>query len=454
MDYDSSQLSFLGKGLVVGVLTGVVVSAFRFGIVHLLALVKAGFAASHSQWWWLLVLLAGFGVVWVVASYLLHSEPDIGGSGIPQIEGLLQGSLYLEWWQILWKKWLAGLLSIGSGLFLGREGPSIMLGAMVGAGVAQARNNRGTGQRLLVASGAAAGLSAAFNAPIAATLFVLEEIYHNFSPLLWITALTAAIAANMISAALFGLNPVLQLPTSLTFPMHYYWALLVLGIIVGLLGRLYQLLTVNANTFYRKLHLPFALQTLVPLLLLLPLGWFAPEYLGGGHDVIITVGARHEVILALTGLFLLRLVGATLSYGSGLPGGIFLPMLSLGAVLGAVVGQSMVALGWLPQKFVVDCLIYAMAGFFACVCKAPFTAILLITEMVGSLHHLMPLAIVALVAYIVVDVLHGAPIYAALLDNMLRKRGQLTLSVDYVDHIELAVMVDSIIQDRDRKSVV
>nr|WP_279383354.1 chloride channel protein [Secundilactobacillus collinoides] len=94
------------------------------------------------------------------------------------------------------KKFVGGVLAIGSGLFLGREGPSIQLGATVGQGVAAVTHNTGSQRRLMIASGASAGLSAAFNAPIASTLFILEEVYHNFSTLIWLSALASALAAT------------------------------------------------------------------------------------------------------------------------------------------------------------------------------------------------------------------------------------------------------------------
>lgn len=97
-----------------------------------------------------------------------------------------------------------------------------------------------------------------------------------------------------------------------------------------------------------------------------------------------------------------------------------MPILSLGAILGGLYGSFMADIGLMPRIYVVNFIIYAMAGYFACISKAPFTAILLVTEMVGSIKHLMPLAVVALVAYMVVDLLRGEPIYAAMLDNILK----------------------------------
>lgn len=116
------------------------------------------------------------------------------------------------------------------------EGPSIQLGASVGQGLAAGFKLSGTDRRLLIASGSAAGLAAAFNAPIAGTLFVLEEVYHNFSPLVWLTALAGAIGSDFVSLNVFGLVPVLHLSYSRSLPVSSYWHLILLGILWACLG--------------------------------------------------------------------------------------------------------------------------------------------------------------------------------------------------------------------------
>ncbi|MCG6527941.1 chloride channel protein, partial [Vibrio parahaemolyticus] len=140
-------------------------------------------------------------ILWVILSIitaiivilLVKSEPQIKGSGIPQVEGKLSGEIDYNWFSVLWKKFIGGILSVGSGLFLGREGPSIQLGAAVGQGLSQFFEAPKSEEKILISSGASAGLSAAFNAPIAGLLFILEEIHHSFSPLVWLTSFASVI---------------------------------------------------------------------------------------------------------------------------------------------------------------------------------------------------------------------------------------------------------------------
>lgn len=419
---DLTRLGEIGRGLLVGIIAGVIVSLFRFCIEYGLKFVQWVYGQIQQSPMLVIPWIILSIIVAVFVGWLVKQVPDIKGSGIPQVEGQLAGELDYAWWPVLWRKFVGGILGIGSGLFLGREGPSIQLGATIGQGVAEKLHQTGADRRSLIAGGAAAGLSAAFNAPIASTLFILEEVYHNFSPIIWTTALASAIASNFISLNFFGLVPVLHIPYGQNLPLSQYGNLIGLGVFLGVFGYLYQNVTLTMPGWYAKLRLPSWLNGLVPFLLVIPIGLKWPQLLGGGNAVILNLAAVTPALLVLVGIFVLRFAFSTISYGSGLPGGIFLPILSLGAILGAIYAQAMVSLGWMPASFVSNFIIFAMAGYFAGIGKAPFTAILLITEMVGTLHHLMPLAVVSMTAYLVVDLLGGAPIYEALLEKLIEPK--------------------------------
>ncbi|WP_054726776.1 ClC family H(+)/Cl(-) exchange transporter, partial [Paucilactobacillus hokkaidonensis] len=424
--FDSTRLRQIIRGLLIGLAVGLVVSIFRLAIEYGLKMVIAIYQIMH-QTPWLLLPWTGLSIALaLILGNMAQKNPAIQGSGIPQIEGQLAGSYEERWWPVLWRKFVGGILSIGSGLFLGREGPSIQLGAAIGQGFAEFKHDSQINRRVSIASGAAAGLSAAFNAPIASTLFILEEVYHNFSPLVWLSALVSALTSNFVSLNFFGLTPVLHISYSQSLPLNQYGHLIILGIILGLMGRLYQITLLKLPIWFGKLKsIQPAWYPVLPFTLVIVVGWFWPNTLGGGNGLIIQMAQHNPSILILFGLLILRFVFSMISYGSMLPGGIFLPILTIGAVIGGLYGQIMVSAGWLNATLVSNFIIYAMAGYFAGIGKAPFTAILLITEMVGSLGHLMPLAVVSIVAFTVVDLLSGAPIYESLL-NKLIKRTEIT----------------------------
>ena len=207
--YQHPQFIHVLRAILVGLLTGLVVSLFRLAIQQGLNFVMTCFQYFHHHptgliWWAVGAVILALALGWLTQRY-----PNIKGSGIPQVEGQLTSQFDEQWWPVLWRKFFGGILAIGSGLYLGREGPSIQLGATIGQGVAEKSHAGELNRRVEIASGAAAGLFAAFNAPIASTIFILEEVYHNFSPVIWLATFVSALCSNMVSLTFFGLRPVL-----------------------------------------------------------------------------------------------------------------------------------------------------------------------------------------------------------------------------------------------------
>ena len=163
---NKTNIKLLLQALVVGIFTGVVVGLFRFGIEKTSGFWLHLFQLAHSNPLWFIVILIGFIAVAVIAGYFVKLQ--------------LQGKLSLQWFPILWRKLIGGILVIGTGLFLGPEGPSLQLGSTIGQGVGQGFKQNKLNSRILLATGAASGLSAAFGAPLSGALFILEEVFYNF----------------------------------------------------------------------------------------------------------------------------------------------------------------------------------------------------------------------------------------------------------------------------------
>lgn len=426
---DNTSLKLLGQALIVGIITGAVVGIFRFGIEETSGFWLHLFSLAHQNPVWFIAIIVGFILVAVIAGYFVKQQPHVGGSGIPEVKLELQGKLSVKWFPILWRKLIGGILVIGTGLFLGPEGPSLQLGSSIGQGVGEKANQTKTNQRVLLATGAASGLSAAFGAPLSGALFVLEEVFHNFSPRVWMNALAGAIASNFVVSNFFGLHPSLAITYNYSFPLPLYWHLILLGLVLGVLGHFYKVGLFSLKKVYLKIKfLPRWLHGLIPLAILIPIAYFWPLITGPGNRLILslskTITTQGWITVGMLAFFfVLRLVFSIISYDSGLPSGIFLPILTMGALIGATYGTFMVQLGLLPQKFVVNLVVFSMAGLFAAIIRAPFTAIILITEMVGSLLHLMPLAVVAFIALLIDELLGGRPIYDSLANAMQGKNG-------------------------------
>ncbi|MFC3928021.1 ClC family H(+)/Cl(-) exchange transporter [Streptococcus caprae] len=439
---NSHILVLVWRGLLVGLVVGIVVSSFRLAISRLTAVFHNLYQGASQSLSNLIILVLILLLSCLLLAKFLQSEPNIKGSGIPHVEGELQGLMDPDWWSILWKKFFAGILSISMGFMLGREGPSIQLGAMTAKGLGKKLGLSRMELHALIASGAAAGLAAAFNAPIAGLLFVVEEVYRQFSRLTWITTLVAALTANFVSLTLFGLTPVLHIELDgPKLPLTQYGLLVVLGIILGLLGWLYEAMTLNLPKFYgwigRILHLKPAYYSIFALLFILPIGYLWPDLLAGNHHLILDLPSGHLMLGTVVLYLLIRWMGSMVSYGTGLPGGIFLPILTLGSLAGSSIGLTMAELGLLSRDYLSLFIVLGMAGFFGAVSKAPLTAMILVAEMVGSLENLMVMGLVTFTAYLTMDLLKGKPIYEAMLENM--QLGEVEVEHDEMVMLELVV---------------
>lgn len=271
----STILSQVGRGIIVGLIVGIIVGSFRFLIEKGFHLIQGVYQDQGYLVRNLFVLVLFYILICWLSAKLTRSEKDIKGSGIPQVEAELKGLMSLNWWGILWKKYVLGILAIASGLMLGREGPSIQLGAVGGKGIAKWLKSSPVEERSLIASGAAAGLAAAFNAPIAALLFVVEEVYHHFSRFFWVSTLAASIVANFVSLLMFGLTPVLDMPDNIPpMTLDQYWIYLVMGIFLGFSGFLYEKAVLNVGRVYdligQKIHLDRAYYPILWIELIIP----------------------------------------------------------------------------------------------------------------------------------------------------------------------------------------
>jgi H+/Cl- antiporter ClcA len=418
--FDWSKILYVAKGLLVGIVVGIVVSLFRMSIEFVLDHMRMvyDFLQVNPIWivGWVFVIL---GMAFIV-SILVRDEPNIQGSGIQDIEGQLHGVLKLNWWSIVWRKFIGGSLSIGSGLSLGREGPSIQVGGAVGQGINHFLKGNTTQENILISSGAAAGLSAAFNAPVSGVTFIMEEVHHKFSGAMLLTAFSASVMANFIAYSIFGVQPALDLGDLTQFPLHYYLLLIGMGLFLAVGGWFYQEVLLIMPKLYAKLPIPAYLNGFIPFLLLIPIGYFIPDMLGAGTGMTSLISETRTSTVILLIFFLYRFVFSHIAYGSGLPGGIFIPVLSLGALMGGIYGNGALWFTNIEEIFFRSFIIYAMGGFLTAVTKAPLTSVMLITELTGTVTHLMPLAVVCLTSYVGADFLGSEPIYEELLHKKIQ----------------------------------
>lgn len=420
------SLRLLLEGLAVGLGAGISISVFRYllagsEILRPVIYHNLREAMADGQWQWLALYIISFIIIAYLLKLIVAREPMCTGSGIPQIKGILQGDMSMRWFSVLWSKIIGGVLAIGAGMSLGREGPSVQIGACVGQGLSQTSRRTGFESRILMTAGAGAGLAAAFNAPLAGVIFGLEEMQKTISPALLLTGITASITAATVTEVVFGMSPVFSMGYLLPLPLNLFDVLVAAGIVIGLLGRLFNIALAYSLNTYSRLGLSGMKKPLVPLVLAGILGFVLPEILGGGNLLVDSLVVTDYTIGFLCLLFVGKFLFTMICFGSGVPGGIFLPMLVLGAAGGAVLAKLLVLAGLLPAMYYADIIVFGMAAYFSSVVKSPVTGSILILEMTGSFQHMLALLVVSLTAYVISDLTGGRPVYDELLDRALGK---------------------------------
>ncbi len=423
--HQSLRSQILRAGLV-GLLAGAV--AVVFGL-----LVKLGEEAQHHLlkwahhwpgWGWAVwplgaALLAVF-AVWVVARY----APETSGSGIPHVKAVLLHLDRLSWRRVLPVKLLGGTAALAAGLSLGREGPTVQMGAAMGQLTALILKLPKRNHNQMIAAGAGAGLAAAFNAPLAGFVFVIEELQRELSPLTFSLALIACVLSDIIMRSVLGQQPSFFVRDVHTPPLEALPFCVLVGIGASLIGAVFNKSLLGALAWAKRLTLRLRL-TLTGLLAAAIglVAWWLPEISGGGYASAQDILSGHFSNLGslrwLLLLLALRLLLTVVSYATGAAGGIFAPMLAMGAAFGVIAGLlsglAIPGAGDLTIAFAV----VAMAALFSAVVRAPLTGIVLLLEMTGNYSLLLPLMVASLTAYLLAERLGYKAIYESLLEVRL-----------------------------------
>ncbi|MGH7244782.1 MAG: ClC family H(+)/Cl(-) exchange transporter [Phycisphaerales bacterium] len=430
-----------------GAVVGLVAASFRLALVwveqrRVLALEWA----QNVPIWGVIAAIGACALAAAVAAWLVERfSPDSAGSGIPHVESVLQHDVAIAPGRLIPVKFVGGLLAIGSGLALGREGPSVQMGATIAHEIGRKLGWRTVDCRSLLAAGAGAGLATAFNAPIGGSVFVLEELVRRFDTRITIVTFGALTGAIGMARLMLGATPEFAVAEVGEPALSAMPAFLLLGFVMGAIGVVYNKLIVGLLSVADSArHVPrWATAALVGTVIGL-LGFCWPHAVGGGD--VLTVEALHwgrapasvggvlqvpgvgaAAIWTLAALFVVRLVLGPLSYAAQTPGGLFAPLLAVGAQAGVLC-----AIGWNAMCHValpgaagatIDPAvmgIVAMVGLFAAVVRAPLTGIVLVSEMTVGTTLLLPMIGVCVGAMQVPTIVGNEPIYESLRQRALR----------------------------------
>ena len=414
--------------VIAGAATGVVVSVFKLTLQWVGRLRDELLVNAHrlSLDGLVLAVIACAAAVATAAWLVRRFSSYASGSGVPEVEAALSGDLPPEpLRRILLIKFVGGILSIGAGMMLGPEGPGVQMGAVGARLIGTVFRRPWLDLHALIAAGAGAGIAVAFNAPIAGAVFVLEELVRRFDTRIAIAGLGASSTAILVSRLLLGDGPEFHVASAghvmaatglLPYAAAAIWLLyLALGVLTGVAAVLYNKLIMGALSLSDRMgRWPIEAKAALVGAAIGAVGWFSADLVGIGDNIIQQLlrggVAGGALVLALVIRFFLG--GAC--YAARTPGGLFAPLLTLGALTGFLFGSicrdALPAVGIEPQVFAV----VGMAALFVGVVRAPVTGIVLVIEMTAAFATLLPMLVAGFAAMLTAAMLGGPPIYDSL----------------------------------------
>jgi chloride channel protein, CIC family len=451
LDIQKQRRLIFPRASLVGACAGIIALMFRAVLSGADAFrnLLIAWALKIPIWGWIFPVIFTAAGALISVALALRYAPETSGSGIPHLEAVLQRFRILEWKRVLPVKFIGGILAIGSGLALGREGPTVQMGGAVGDAISRWLKVLPRERLTLISAGAGAGLAAAFNAPLSGLVFVLEEVRRDFQPIVFGAAFIAAAISDIVVRLGSDQFPIFAIPDYPTPPLASLPIFAVLGLVTGVLGVLFNRSLLYALKIYGRL----------PVLMVLPaaaitggsvglVGWFSPLVIGSGHGLAETVLKGELLLTTIPLFFAIRFSLTIINYGCGAPGGIFAPLLVLGALIGLAIGQISHHLVPDTVPFPAVFAVVGMAAYFAAIVRAPLTGIMLIVEMTGNYSLMLPLLVSCFCAYATAELLNDLPIYEALLERDL-KRGGDDLHLKEPMVVDFTVQPDAPFADRE-----
>lgn len=406
-----------------GAAAGVVGAAFSWVLLQVEQWRFEAVTSLH-QWpavaW--LVPVVGAAIAVAIARMLVVVVPSAAGSGLQRVEASIRGHVTPETLKVVPAKFVGGVLAIGAGLALGREGPTVQMAAAIGSKLARSFRMNKDDQNTMQAALAGTGLGVAFNAPIGGCIFVVEELTKEVRVRLVAATLVAAGIGVGISHLILGDVidfRVAEMPSP-TVGMNL--GCVVFGIVVGLVGAQYSKFVIFGLDVFEKFGtIPIWIRAGIVGAVVGLVGWFLPSMVGGGDNLTNGFLVGEYTIAAALGILVIRWFLGPLSYSVGAPGGLFAPLLVLGAACGSIFGT--LGHSVLPGVFpsAAGMVLVGMSVMFTAVVRAPITGVVLVAEMTATTSQLIPMLLACGAALVTTTAIKSEPIYDTLRNRMMRR---------------------------------
>ena len=393
-----------------GILTGAVIFGFRLMTDWLNKVAVFVYNAVCANLWYLPLFFLALALLAYLLAIILKWAPSANGGGIPTAMGILRGIVTFKWLRTLIGVIASSIITFFAGLPLCNDGPSVLIGASLGRGVNSLLGGKkgAAWDRYLMTGCAGAGFAAATMSPLTAIFITLEEIHKRFSPMLLMVVFSSVLAATATTSLLGGLFNVdtafFHFGEMPSLGLADLWLPVVVGCAVSVFAALFLLLARAINhLFVNKLkRIHHSLQLIAVFLLCGGAGLLARDFIGGGHELIVHINARGVLPLTLLLIFALKFLLVPLANVSGATGGLFIPTLALGALLGALLAELLI--GWgVDENYYKVIIVLSVAGFMSAASRVPLSAVMLALEAMNGADNLLFVAISVSVSFMLLE---------------------------------------------------
>lgn len=404
-------LPCIGFSMAAGFISAIIITIFKLAAEAVIHLSGSIYTTVRSNPSWLPFIVLGAAAIGFVASFLHSLSKSCRGGGIPSSVAAIRGILSFRWWASIIILPFSALLSFLCGLPLGTEGPCVQLGTAVGDGVVHcfgSKKNKGW-RRYIMTGGASAGFSIAASSPVTAIIFSMEELHKHFSPLLMMVAsisvMTAQVTVQVLSLFGIGTMGLFHMPNIQAIDPKLLFAPLMVGIICGIGSILFTCFYQQINKVILSILKKVSVKILYPLLFacVAVIGFFISDSLGTGHSLVEKLFSTKMAWYILLLVFLIRAITMMTSNTSGVTGGIFLPTLSFGALLGSLCGELLIALGWIGSEHYILMVVLGIVAFLGATSRIPVTACVFAIEALGGFSNVLAVIIAVTIAFLVVE---------------------------------------------------
>jgi H+/Cl- antiporter ClcA len=411
-------------GSVSGFFTAVVVVLYKFCGQKAVELMDSGYHALTQHLYLLpVVLVVLFGVSALLA-FCYKKVPNINGGGIPTAIGILRGRISFKWFRSLIGTFTASLLSFLLGIPLGTEGPSVLMGAAVGRGIMLPFKNHKAWDRYTMTGGACGGFAVATGAPVAGIMFAVEEAHQRFSPMIFMVS-GVSVAVAFVTTEVLG--PLLGVDPRLFPKMELYdlgirelWIAAVVGVAFGLFAvvflKFYRIISKLVSGKLSKV--PHSVRIFLVCALTLIAGLLSLEFVSTGHHLMFEVMEGGFGILVLCSILIARSGLTVLANTNGITGGIFIPIMAIGAVFAALVAKCALWLG-LGEEYYLVMIVIGIAACIGSMMKMPLTAIIFSVEALSCYGNIIHVVVAVALGYAITEIFAAKSINDIVLENRL-----------------------------------